>query len=344
MGRKRTKGFDLPPRMYKLRAAYWYFPRYGKPINLGRDLTVAKRKWAELENPASEAGSLESLINWYMAEIAPKKAPRTYSDNKGESANLIKGLGHIPYRELRPHHVAVYRDERGKDAPVRANREKALLSHVFTKAMEKGWVDMNPCIGVKRNREKKRERYIEDAEFWKVYDKAVDSVKIIMSLIYRTAQRPEDLILVGPMNVRKVKTPDGDVSVLRVRQQKTQKTVDIRIEGELAGLIDRHNAAKIVHETFVHTRQGKVYTYDGLSAMFRRYVNKTGLTDFGMYDIKAKAATDMFRMGVPLERIQQLLGHDSITTTEIYIKARLAEVVSPNSTEIVRQDQNQAAV
>lgn len=344
MGRKRTKRFDLPPRLYMLRASYWYFPRYGKPINLGRDLTIAKRKWAELDNPASEAGSLESLINWYLSEVAPNKAKRTYEDNIGEAKNLIKGLGHIPYRELRPHHVATYRDERGKDAPVRANREKALLSHVFTKAMEKGWVDMNPCIGVKRNREKKRERYIEDAEFWKVYDQAVDSVKIIMSLIYRTAQRPEDLILVGSMNVRKVKSPDGDIAVLRINQQKTGKTVDIKIEGELAGLIDKHNSAKIVHKTFVHTRKGDVYTYDGLSAMFRRYVNKTGLSDFGMYDIKAKAATDMYRMGVPLERIQQLLGHDSITTTEIYIKARLAEVVSPNHVEIGKDGLDKAAL
>jgi len=69
--------------------------------------------------------------------------------------------------------------------------------------------------------------------------------------------------------------------------------------------------------------------------MFRRYVAKAGLSDFGMYDLKGKGATDMYRAGTPLERIQQLLGHDSVTTTEIYLKARLPDIAMPNMREMV---------
>lgn len=43
----------------------------------------------------------------------------------------------------------------------------------------------------------------------------------------------------------------------------------------------------------------------------------------------------MLRAGVPIEQIQQLLGHDSVTTTEIYIKARLPDLAMPNMREIV---------
>ncbi|HYD78774.1 MAG TPA: tyrosine-type recombinase/integrase [Paucimonas sp.] len=53
-----------------------------------------------------------------------------------------------------------------------------------------------------------------------------------------------------------------------------------------------------------------------------------------MYDIKGKGATDMFRAGVPIERIQHLLGHESVTTTEIYLKARLPDVAMPNMREM----------
>lgn len=38
----------------------------------------------------------------------------------------------------------------------------------------------------------------------------------------------------------------------------------------------------------------------------------------------------MFWADVPLERIQHLLGHDSVTTIEIYIKARLPDVSMPD--------------
>lgn len=334
MGRRRRSRFDLPPRLYEHHGSYWYRPRYGKAINLGKDLATARRRWAELEDPACENGSLESLINWYLSEVAPTKAPRTFQDNKKEAQYLIRGLGHIPYREIRPHHVATYRDERAKDAPVRANREKALLSHIYTKALERGWVDSNPCAGVKRNSERKRERYIEDSEFWRVYRIAERSVQRMMMLIYRTAQRPEDLLGCGPSSIRRVKHGTEEIRVLRFAQGKTGAAVDVRIEGDLATVIDECLAEKVVRAFFVHTRQGHRYTYGGIAAMFRRYVGEVGLADFGMYDLKGKAATDMYRSGIPLERIQHLLGHSSITTTERYIKARLPDLVSPNNVEI----------
>jgi site-specific recombinase XerD len=71
-----------------------------------------------------------------------------------------------------------------------------------------------------------------------------------------------------------------------------------------------------------------------VAAMFRRYVRKAGLKDFGMYDIKGFSATSMYRAGVDLARIQLLCGHDSQTTTEVYIKARLPYVAMPNMREI----------
>lgn len=282
----------------------------------------------------SSTPTVSSLIDWYLVNVAPNKAPRTFEDNKKEAEFLKKGLGHIPYSQLKPHHVATYRDTRGKDAPVRANREKALLSHVYTKAMEKGMVDFNPCRGVRRNTEKARERMIEDHEYQTVLAKAELSVKRMMTLIYRTCQRPEDLLKAGISNVKKVQHEGREVRVLRISQGKTGKTVDIVLIGDLEKLVDDHMCESTVWPTFVHTRAGKKYTYSGIAAMFRRYVRKTGLSDFGLYDIKGKGATDMYRAGVSLERIQHLLGHDSVTTTEIYIKARLPDVAMPNMREI----------
>jgi integrase len=51
---------------------------------------------------------------------------------------------------------------------------------------------------------------------------------------------------------------------------------------------------------------------------------------FGIYDLKGKGATDMYLDDVPLEKIQRLCDHASITTTEIYIKARLVRPIMAN--------------
>ena len=135
-------------------------------------------------------------------------------------------------------------------------------------------------------------------------------------------------------NLKRIEHEGREVRVLRIGHGKTGKTVDIVLAGDLEKLVDEHLAAKTVWPTLVHTRAGKRYTYAGIAAMFRRYVKKAGLADFGLYDIKGKGATDMYRAGVSLERIQHLLGHDSVTTTEIYIKARLPDIAMPNMREI----------
>jgi site-specific recombinase XerD len=55
---------------------------------------------------------------------------------------------------------------------------------------------------------------------------------------------------------------------------------------------------------------------------------------FGMYDLKGKGVTDMYQAGIALTYIQALAGHESVTTTEIYIKARLNKPVVSNTRKI----------
>jgi integrase len=43
------------------------------------------------------------------------------------------------------------------------------------------------------------------------------------------------------------------------------------------------------------------------------------------------------RAAGPLEKIQHLLGHTSIKTAEIYIKARLPDLLAPTSRPVVKQ-------
>jgi integrase len=86
----------------------------------------------------------------------------------------------------------------------------------------------------------------------------------------------------------------------------------------------------------VHDLTGEGYTVDGIGAMIRRYCKKAGVKSFGLMDIRAKGATDMYLAGVPLERIQMLMRHKSVQTTEIYIKRLLQtiSVMQPNPLQI----------
>lgn len=339
MGRKRKSGFDLPPRVRLRHGAYHFRMRDGtekRIASVGQEAEM-RRQWTVLYGATDGMGTIRWWLDKYLIEFASdpaKNSPKTYKDKKQQAVYLKSWFGDMPPRDVLPHDVAEYLDTRS--APIRANREKALLSHLFTWLMRRSdaGVTFNPCRGVARNPERARERRIEDREYEKVHALAAPPVKRLMRLIYRTAQRFEDCLAIGPRNVVQLDLDGQPARALRFTQSKTGRTVDVILTGDLEELVAESAKDKIAGMTFVHTRRGQKFTTDGISAMFRRYVAKAELEDFGLRDLRGKAATDMYLAGTSLEKIQKLLGHESVATTERYIKARLPDAVMPNDRAI----------
>lgn len=312
MGKRRTKNLNLPKRMYLSHGAYFYVTRENKWLPLGRDLDKAKLLWCELDGGKPQTG-MTALIHRYMVEVAPLKAPRTYKDNKVESLKLLAVFGNMNPQDIKPHHVAKYLDLRGKDAPVRANREKALLSHIFTMGMRWGIVDSNPCKGVHRNKEGKRDRYITDEEFKRVWSKANLTIRCLMDIAYLTAQRIGDILDIRMRDI----TKEG----ILFDQNKTGKKVLIGMNDDLQAVIDR---ARRIHPTvkgltLFHTRTGNHYSHKGFDSMFQNAKRKADVTDFHFHDIRAKALTDAKRAGLDA---QMLAGHATEAMTAHYVKRR----------------------
>ncbi len=83
------------------------------------------------------------------------------------------------------------------------------------------------------------------------------------------------------------------------------------------------NGKKVTGMTLIHNGCGQAYAEKSISGMWGTYVRACeGVQDFAIYDLKGKRATDMWLAGVPPEQIQALCRHESITTTEIYVKSR----------------------
>lgn len=316
---RRKIDYHLPPRMYLKSGTYYYVSRENKWLNLGKDLAIAKRKWSELDG-GIPAGGMAAIMDRYLTEIVPKKAPRTQADNILEMARLRAVFGLMEPRDIRPMHVAKYLDLRGQDAPTRANREKALLSHVFTLAMRWGAVDVNPCRGVHRNPEAKRDRYITHDEYRAVWDKANLTVRCLMDLGYLTAQRIGDLL--------DIKRSDVSAAGISFTQNKTKKKLLVNMTPELKSVIDRAGRIhpKVKGMYVLSTRTGTPYTYDGVSSMFKRACKTAGIPDFHFHDIRAKALTDASRAG---QDAQKLAGHATEAMTAHYVKLRDIEAVDP---------------
>ena len=312
MGRRRQSNYDDPPRFHK-KGKVWYHVSGTLPrlwTKLSSDRAEALRLWAQRESVAEDDSTkLFSVVaKRYVREVFPSKSTQTRKDNDKELANLLKVFAHMPIDAIAPMHVREYMDIRGQAAKVRANREKALLSHIFNKAREWGYTALqNPCQGVKGFKETGRSRYITDAEFDQVKAQAHFTVIDAIDLAVLTGQRPADVLKLKRTDIR-----DG---ALWIVQNKTGQRLGVEVTGELAAVIASINERprQAISAWLIQDENGQPLTQFALRSRFDK-ARTLAKVDFQFRDIRAKAATDTG----DLAHSQTLLGHKNRDMTEHY--------------------------
>jgi integrase len=313
--------------------SYYYYDAGGKPRRwkaLGGDFVEALRGYADLEKGERTPLSMitfRHVAERYVTEVLPGKARETQRTNLLQLAKLYEFFDAppAPLDEIKPIHVREYLDWR-KGAPVAANREIALFSHVFNKAREWGATDRpNPCSGVRKYREMGRDVYVGDTLYKALWDKADVPLREAMDLAYLTGQRPADVLQLDERNVR-----DG---ILSIRQNKTGARLRIEVIGHLAVLLDRLMARKAGHNPrstrLIVDEQGNPLGRDALRFRFDRAREAAGILkgEFQFRDLRAKAGTDK-EASTNMSGAQALLGHGSQAMTEHYVRKR-GIVVTP---------------
>lgn len=340
MGRRRTKDFDLPPHMRR-KGKYFYFDHGGSPRKytpLGCSRPEAMAKWAALyaAETGTEVPQAQALFSYsaarYRREVLPTKARKTQLEQDKELTRLIAVFGEMAVEEITPEDVRDYLDIRGTDsmvdgklvkgAPVAANREKALLSHVINKARAWGHSKKpNPCAGVEGFREFARDKLVEDDELAAVRKHADQALRDALDLAYLTGQRPADVL-----KLRRSDIKDGYLTVVQNKSLNYRTPVKLRIaiEGELQAVIARITGRPVPSLYLVADVDGKPLRSDALRYRFEKAREAAGMS-FQFRDMRAKAATEADR----LEDAQALLGHTKASTTDRYIRARAGRIVRP---------------
>lgn len=212
-----------------------------------------------------------------------------------------------------------YLDKRGQAAKARANREKALLSHIFNKAREWDYTDApNPCQGVKGFKESGRDRYVTDAEYGAVWEQADQTLRDAMDVALLTGQRPADVLKIKVVGIH-----DG---ALWIVQNKPGAKRAIELSGEPGQLVATINGRTYVRRSafLIQDISGKPLSVLAMRSRFDKARTKAGVS-FQFRDIRAKAATDTG----DLAHSQRLLEHRNREMTEHYVRQRVGERVKP---------------
>ena len=354
MARKRSvENKGLPARWRFAHGAYYFQVPPGletqwdgkKTFRLGKSLSEAYRTWASRIEWESKAENIGKLLDRYLMEVVPTKAPKNQTSNTIWIKQLKTVFGELPLNSLKPTHVYQYVDKRsvnghlvgGKTA---AHREIEVLSHAYTKAVEWGYIDRHPFKAeVRLEGESPRDRYVED---WEIIEclklksrQKKGSVKAIQAYIrlkIMTGMSRSDMLRLTSANIK----DDG----IHIQRHKTAKSTGKRTiyewSPELRSIIEMVKAVRPALSPFLFcNRKGQGYIVEetgeshGWDSMWQRFIARV-LKDtkvevrFTEHDLRAKCASD----ATTLEHARALLSHADARTTEA-IYRRKPERVKP---------------
>lgn len=346
MGRKATKNLNLPPHM-RLRVRgdkkYYYYDTGSKPrveLPLGKCYVKAVMQWAQLEGKNQQPTIyFKDLSDRYQREVMPLKSKKSQDDNIVQMRQLLKFFNNPPAMvdEIKPVHIRQYLDYRtgnGKHSTTRANREKALLSHMFNKAREWGIINTeNPTRGVKGYAEKGRDQYTEDNVYDAVFEISSEPLKNAIEIAYLIGQRPGDVMRLTVSDI-----VDG---ILYVIQAKTKQKIRISIEGQLKVLINnillKKENQKYYSEKLITDAHGRAISQKKIRDEFAETRSRAAelnpelsvqILDYQFRDLRAKAVTDKAG-NEGMRAAQMLAGHSQMKMTEKYTRNRLGTLVRP---------------
>lgn len=337
---RRKKNLELGmSRLYvyegKRKNTYYTVDRRNKWVNLGHDLRAAKKRLLELEGEEPTSGSIAEHLDDLLATRrrlmrAGKLASRTLESNEAEVVHLKTAFGKMRPEAIKPSHVWQYlHTYRGAESPVRANREIALLSTMFSGLMGAGIVDRNPCVGVERNDETPRDRAVLDSELrsfirfcWRRSD-AGKRAALAGYLAYLTGKAQGQIITLR----RQQLLDDGILFGQRKRGAATLVVWTRRLRMAVKASLAMPASREPLH--VVHTQSGHPYTSAGFKAVWHRLMGEwcaLGNERFTFHDLRAMAVTTLEEQG---RRASDLTGHrQEATIQRVYDRRRIRKAAA----------------
>ncbi|CAN0620287.1 Integrase [Burkholderia multivorans] len=261
---------------------YRYHPVGGKPVNLGKDRLVAIRKVLDLLGTGDDVGTIARL--WEQFQETPvwkRYSEYTRSDYTQCSAPLLNIFGDMRAADIDATHVSRYLRIERASAPVRANREAALLSNLIGLAIDRGEAKHNPCREVRRNEEQPRTEAPEPEDFqaFSAWVASLGGQRAVIGMAAEYAalagnRKVEFIDLTWPQIDEKA----GIVRVKRAKQRgrKRGEVIEhIEITPAIAELIGRLRAARKDDCLYVFSnRYGTHYTPEGFKAMWSKLMSE----------------------------------------------------------------------
>jgi integrase len=277
------------------------------------------------ERELRAAATVNELANRFEAEVLPRNRPKTRRNYHNQIRTEIRpALGKLKVEAVRFADIDKLHRELSERAPYQANRVIALLSRMFAMAVKWEMRSDNPCKGIERNAEDKRERYLSPEEIARLSD-ALDKFSE-----QQTSDIVRMLLLTGARVGETMQARWSDINLELGRwtkpsaHTKQRKAHVLPLSDAAVLLLRRIREAVPAACPFVFPadKDGTTHRRE-MKNGWTRICEMAEIENCRVHDLRHTAASILINQNYSLPIVGQLLGHTVPATTQRY--AHLAD-------------------
>ena len=156
--------------------------------------------------------------------------------------------------------------------------------------------------------------------------------RAILEVMYRAGLRVSEVVGLRPSDIR------WESSILEIHQGKGSKDRNVPFDQETLGWLRAWDTNRHKSRRFFCTLQGNEMSSRYIQSMVKRLAHKASLQraqKITPHVLRHTYATELLADGFTIREVQELLGHSSVATTQIYTHVRPEHLVE----KIIRRNQ-----